>query len=79
MKEQFLRPFPRTATDRLTVGYSVTFIDITIVLFVIHNGWLQGFSTLVTKVTFCQLIMTFRQHVYVTFVLPEYCCLVTTF
>ena len=78
MKEQFLRPFPRTATDRVAVGYSVTFIDVTLVLIVIHNGWLQGFSTLVTKVTFCQLIMTIRQHVYVTFVLPEYRWLVTT-
>lgn len=70
MKEQFLRPLPRTATDRGAVGSSVTFIDVTLVLIVIHNVWLLGL--------FCQLIMNIRQHVHVTFILPEYYCLVTT-
>ena len=78
MKQQFLRPFPRTATDRGAVDSSVTFIDVTLALIAIHNGWLQGCSTLVTQVTFCQLIMNIRPHVHVTFVLPEYCCLVAT-
>ena len=79
MKEQFLRLFPRTETDRGTVGRSVTFIDVTLVsVATLRNGCLQGFFTLVTKVTFCQLIMNICQHVHVTFVLPNYCCLFTT-
>jgi hypothetical protein len=54
MKKQFFHPFPLTATDAIAVGHSVTFVNVTHVSIVIlHNGWLQGVSTLITKVTFC--------------------------
>jgi hypothetical protein len=50
MKKQFLRPFPRMATDTVAVGHSVTFITVTHVLIVIlYNGRLQGVSTLITN------------------------------
>jgi hypothetical protein len=52
-KTAFFRPFPLTATDAVAVGHSVTFVNVTHVSIVIHNGWLQGVSTLITKVTFC--------------------------
>ena len=68
MKEQFLRPLPSTATDRGAVGSSLTFFDVTLVLAVIQR---------LTSALFCRSIMNIRQHVHVTFVLPEYCCLVT--
>jgi len=53
-KDQFLCPFPHMATDREGVGHSVTFVDLThMSIVILHNGWLQGISTPLTKVTFC--------------------------
>jgi hypothetical protein len=70
-KEQFLRPLPRTTTDRGAVSSSVTFIDVTLVLIVSHNGWLQGCFTLVTKVTVCQLIIPLTPNDIYIYVVPH--------
>jgi len=60
MKGQFLLPFPHTVTDRIANGYSVTFVDVAhMSVVVLHNGWLQGFSSVITKVNFCWWIMEF--------------------
>jgi len=53
-KDQFPCSFPRMATDTGGVSHPVTFVFLTQVSIVIlHNGQLQGISTLLTKVTFC--------------------------
>lgn len=48
MKEQFLHPFPRTATDRVAVCHSVTVTHMSILI--LHRGQLQDVSTVTTKV-----------------------------
>jgi hypothetical protein len=71
VKEQFLRPFPRTTTDGVAVSHSITFVDAPHVLIIMfYNFWLQGVSTLITEI-FCWWIMHVCQHVEVTFVLPS--------
>lgn len=68
------------ATDRIAVGHSATFIDVTHASIVIlHSGWLQSVCTLITEVTFCRWVMNIFQDMHVTFVLPNHCCYVTTF
>jgi hypothetical protein len=67
-------------TGRVAVGHSLTFISVTHVTVVIHHkGWLQGISTLITKVTLCCWIMNVCQQDRVMFVLPNHCCHITTF
>ena len=50
MKHQFLSLFPHTVTDGVAVRHSVTFVNIAnMSIVILHNGWLQGVSTLITK------------------------------
>ena len=47
-KNSFLLPFPCTVTDRIANGHSVTFVDVPHMSFVVHNGWVWVFSSLIT-------------------------------
>lgn len=68
--------FIHMGSDRVAVGRSVTFINITYVsVLIFHSGWLQSISTFLTKFTFSWWIMNICQHVHVLFVFPNYCCL----
>jgi len=66
-------------TVRVGVRHSFTSVNVTHMSIVnMRNVRIQGFSTLITKVTFFWWIMNIFQHVHVAFVL-NYCCHGTTF
>ena len=44
---------------------------------ILHNGLLQGVSTLITEVTFCRWNMRICQHFHIMLVLSYYYCHVT--
>ena len=61
------------------IGHSVALIHIDhMMVIILHNLWLYGFSSLIAEINFCWGIVNIRQHANVSLVLPQYCCQVST-
>jgi hypothetical protein len=68
-------PLPCPPLDWVTVGHSVTFVNIPHTLVIaLYNVWLQSVSISVTKVAFyCWWIVHICQHIDVTCIYSDHC------
>ena len=70
-----LCPLPCATVDGVTISHSVSFIHVAHMLVLIQNNLqLYGLPVGITEISLWWGVVHVCQHMYITFVPPQYCC-----
>jgi hypothetical protein len=70
----FFCPYPCVSANGVTIHHTVTVVYVHMSVTVLHNGWFQSISILITDISFCWTMMHICHYVHVSFVFSCYNC-----